>query len=56
VDAKSLPKIHHERQGVNYHMEPLRDRLLPLAERGEIPAFGGPGCAGCSPRTACWST
>ncbi len=42
VDARALPKIHHERQGVNYHMEWLRDELLPLSERGEIPRFGGP--------------
>jgi glycine/D-amino acid oxidase-like deaminating enzyme len=42
VDARALPNIRHERQGVNYHMEWLRDELLPLSERGEIPRFGGP--------------
>jgi hypothetical protein len=42
VDAVNLPKIRHELQGVNYHIEPLREGLLPLAERGEIPKFGGP--------------
>jgi len=42
VDAASLPKIRHDRQGVNYHIEPLRDKLLPLSEAGAIPKFGGP--------------
>lgn len=42
VDATVLPKIRHEQQGVNYHMEPLRERLLPLSERGALPRFGGP--------------
>ena len=42
VDALSLPKIHHELQGVNFHLEPLRDKLQPLMERGQIPRFGGP--------------
>ncbi len=48
VDARALPKIRHDRQGVNYHMEWLRDELLPLAARGEIPTFGGPWM--------CWMT
>lgn len=42
VDATALSKIRHEQQGVNYHMEPLRDRLLPLSQSGELPKFGGP--------------
>lgn len=42
VDAEALPKIRHDQQGVNYHMEGLQQVLLPLAERGEIPQFGGP--------------
>ncbi|HRX09482.1 MAG TPA: FAD-dependent oxidoreductase [Candidatus Limiplasma sp.] len=42
IDATALPKIRHEKQGVNYHMESLRNVLLPLMEKGEIPRFGGP--------------
>ncbi len=42
VDATSLPKIRHDQQGVNYHIEPLREGLLPLSEQGAIPNFGGP--------------
>ena len=42
INATALPSIHHERQGVNYHMKALRDQLLPLTERGDIPQFGGP--------------
>jgi hypothetical protein len=42
VDAASLPKTRHEQQGVNYHIEPLRNGLLPLSEAGAIPKFGGP--------------
>ena len=42
VDARSIPKIRHEHQGVNYHIESLREVLLPLSEAGAIPKFGGP--------------
>lgn len=42
VDAMRIPRIRHELQGVNYHIESFQDVLLPLAERGAIPKFGGP--------------
>ncbi len=42
VDVASVPKTRHEQQGVNYHIEPLRDVLLPLTESGLLPKFGGP--------------
>lgn len=42
VDTLSLPKIHHSQQGINYHMEDLRDLLLKEGEKEKIPEFGGP--------------
>lgn len=42
VDAGAIPKTRHEQQGVNYHIEPLRDALTPLAQSGALPKFGGP--------------
>lgn len=42
VDTNALSKIHHSCQGVNYHMEDLRDLLLSVAEAEHLPMFGGP--------------
>ncbi len=42
VDAAAIPNTRHERQGVNYHIEALRDALLPLLKAGKLPNFGGP--------------
>ena len=45
VDTSS-PRIneamHHNKQGVNCHCLPLRERLLELQEELNIPTFGGP--------------
>lgn len=42
VDANAIPKIHHSCQGMNYHMEDLRNLLLSVAEQEQLPMFGGP--------------
>jgi len=42
VETDKLDRIHHSQQGLNYHMEDLRDKLHALAETEEIPNFGGP--------------
>ncbi len=34
--------MHHNRQGVNCHCLPIRERLLELADELDIPDFGGP--------------
>lgn len=42
VDVSLLPKIHHSNQGINYHMENLRELLTELSKKDHIPEFGGP--------------
>ncbi len=42
VDTDRVEKIHHAQQGVNYHIESLRDGLLEIARTRPIPSFGGP--------------
>ncbi len=42
VDTDKVDKIHHSQQGINYHMEPLRDLLREVAKTREVPQFGGP--------------
>lgn len=42
VDVERVPKIHHSRQGVNYHIEEYRDLLLQHMEEDQLPEFGGP--------------
>lgn len=34
--------IHHNRQGVNCHCLPVREKLLALKDKLDIPEFGGP--------------
>jgi hypothetical protein len=34
--------MHHNRQGVNCHCLPIREKLLKLANKLDIPDFGGP--------------
>ena len=34
--------MHHNRQGVNCQSEPIRAKLLEIAEKEGIPSFGGP--------------
>jgi hypothetical protein len=34
--------MHHNRQGVNCQCEPVRKKLLEIAEKEGIPSFGGP--------------
>ena len=42
IDFDRFPKMHHALQGVNYHIEEVRDKMLRLAEERDIPCFGGP--------------
>lgn len=42
VDTSNLPRIHHSQQGINYHMEDLRDILLEARKTENVPEFGGP--------------
>jgi len=42
VDVSRLEKIHHSEQGVNYHNIPMREKLLELSKKEDIPNFGGP--------------
>lgn len=42
IDFDRFPKMHHSIQGVNYHIEEIRDIMLRLAREGDIPCFGGP--------------
>lgn len=42
VDTTALPKIHHAQQGINYHMEDLRELLIGISEKEALPDFGGP--------------
>lgn len=34
--------MHHNRQGVNCHVVPVREKLLELSKKIDIPTFGGP--------------
>ena len=34
--------MHHNKQGVNCHCLPIRERLLAMADKLDIPDFGGP--------------
>ena len=34
--------MHHHLQGVNSHCEPIRDKLIEMAEEWKLPSFGGP--------------
>lgn len=42
VDVNRIQNIHHSQQGVNYHNVVLRDKLLEISQKEEIPNFGGP--------------
>lgn len=42
VDINQLEKIHHNEQGVNYHIIPLQEKLRELAAVEDVPNFGGP--------------
>jgi hypothetical protein len=48
VDTDSLPKVHHREQGINYHMEDLREKLTEIGKKEKLPVFGGPWM--------CWTT
>ncbi|MDO4546772.1 MAG: FAD-dependent oxidoreductase [Clostridia bacterium] len=34
--------MHHNKQGVNFHCEPIRAKLAEISEKKDIPSFGGP--------------
>ncbi len=42
VDTEHVEKIHHSQQGVNYHIEPMQQKLRELAATQDVPNFGGP--------------
>lgn len=42
VEAEKVEKIHHSQQGVNYHNEPMQEKLRQIAQQEEVPNFGGP--------------
>ena len=43
TDSPMIQKfMHHNRQGVNCHCLPVREKLLEIAEEKGIPDFGGP--------------
>ncbi|MBQ4551606.1 MAG: FAD-dependent oxidoreductase [Clostridia bacterium] len=42
TDSELLQCMHHNRQGVNCHCEPVRAKMLELSKIMEMPTFGGP--------------
>lgn len=46
VDTDSLPMIHHNKQGVNYHDLDMRSILEDMAKEVKLPQFGGPWYCG----------
>lgn len=46
VDTDSLPMIHHNKQGVNYHDLDMRKILEDMNKKQKVPQFGGPWYCG----------
>jgi len=46
VDIDSLPKIRHNKQGVNYHDLDMRRILEEMNKKQKLPQFGGPWYCG----------
>ena len=46
VDTDSLPMIHHNKQGVNYHDLDMRKILEDMNKKVKVPQFGGPWYCG----------
>lgn len=42
TDSELLQCMHHNRQGVNCHCEPVREKLIAMQEIMHLPTFGGP--------------